>query len=287
MTQPEFCPICQNHLVKKMRNEGVRLICEQCGWVYYMNPLPSVAVVVHYDRGNKILLVKRGEAPKKGAWALPTGFVEQHETCEQAAVRELYEETGLHGSVKRLINVHCEKTKKYGSIILIGFEMTMISGRLRPGSDSRAVRFFPLSKLPAIPFSSHRRMITDALKWHSQRFIEVLKSKITKAHITGTQLHYKGSMGIDRTIMEAVGIVAGEKVHVLNYDNGERLETYTIPEKPGSGKFILYGPASKKGKIGDRLCILSYQLVDYDHAELMKPKIAVLDERNKLKRKRT
>jgi aspartate 1-decarboxylase len=252
-----------------------------------MNPLPSVGAIVFNDQRDKILLIKRGAAPRKGSWALPTGFMEQRETCEQAVTRELQEETGLEGSVKRLINVHCETTKEYGSILLIGYEMITVSGRLRAGSDSTDAKFFSLAKLPAIPFRSHRCMINDALKSCSQRFVEVLKSKITEARITGTHLHYKGSMGIDKAIMDAVNIIAGEKVQVLNYSNGERLETYTIPEKAGSGKFVLYGPASRKGNIGDKLCILSYQMVDPEDASRTQPKTVVLNERNRLKRKST
>ncbi|MBN2621664.1 aspartate 1-decarboxylase [candidate division WOR-3 bacterium] len=287
MKHHKYCPVCQSYLVKKDHDGMIRLVCEHCGWVHYMNPLPSVAALVFSDDRSHVLLVKRGELPKKGSWALPTGFLEQNETCEEAVIRELHEETGLRATVKELINVHCERTKEYGSVVLIGFEMTIVSGKPHPGSDSIAVDYFPLKKLPTIPFASHRRMIADALRSKTQRFIEVLKSKITDARITGTQLFYKGSMGIDRSIMDAVGIVEGEKVHVLNYSNGERLETYTIAERAGSGKFILYGPASRKGNVGDRLCILSYQLVDHKEAPGFTPQIAVLDERNRLKRKHT
>jgi 8-oxo-dGTP diphosphatase len=287
MKHHKYCPVCQSNLVKKNHEGTIRHVCEHCGWVYYMNPLPSVAALVFSDDRSHILLVKRGKVPKRGSWALPTGFLEQNETCEEAVIRELQEETGLHATVKDLIHVHCEKTKEYGSIVLIGYDMTVVSGKPRPGSDSIAVNYFPLNKLPTIPFASHRRMIADALRFKTQRFIEVLKSKITDARITGTQLFYKGSMGIDRSIMDAVGIVEGEKVHVLNYSNGERLETYTIAERAGSGKFILYGPASRKGNVGDRLCILSYQLVDPKDAPGIAPRIAVLDERNRLKRKHT
>jgi L-aspartate-alpha-decarboxylase len=287
MKRHKYCSSCSSYLVEKTQDGNIRLVCERCGTIHYLNPLPSVGAIVLNDKRDKIVLVKRGEAPRKGTWALPTGFMEQGETCEQAVIRELQEETGLKGSVKRLVNVHCETTKEYGSILLIGYEMTMVSGKLRAGSDSVDVRFFPLQKLPAIPFTSHRRMINDALQPHGRRLVEVLKSKITEARITGTQLHYKGSMGIDKTIMDAVDIVAGEKVQVLNYSNGERLETYTIAEKAGSGKFVLYGPASRKGNIGDKLCVLSYQLVDCEDAEHIQPRIVVLNERNRLKRKPT
>jgi len=284
MKQHKYCPSCKSYLVKKTRNGNIRLVCEECGLIQYMNPLPSVAAIVFNEKSDHILLIKRGEPPKKGSWALPTGFMEQNETTEQAVIRELREETGLSSRIKRLVNVHCEQTKEYGKIVLIGYELTVGSGKPRAGSDSCAVRFFPLKKLPVIPFNSHRHMIADAVQPQSHRYVEVLKSKITEARITDTHLYYRGSMGIDKNIMDAVGISSGEKVQVLNYSNGERLETYTIEEKAGSGNFVLYGPASRKGNVGDKLCILSYQMVPCSEASRIKPQIIVLDKKNKPKR---
>jgi len=80
-------------------------------------------------------------------------------------------------------------------------------------------------------------------------------------------------------------LVPGEKVQVLNYDNGERLETYTIEEKSGSGKIVLYGPASRKGKVGERLCILSYASMNCIDAKHFRPKVVALDSKNRVKSK--
>jgi aspartate 1-decarboxylase len=88
------------------------------------------------------------------------------------------------------------------------------------------------------------------------------KSKITNVYITGKQLHYDGSIGIDRDIMEAADIMPGEQVQVLNVSNGERLTTYVIEEKSGTGKIILYGPAARKGEEGDQLVLLSYCMME-------------------------
>lgn len=285
MKKHKYCSACQSYLVKKTQDGNIRLVCEKCGMVHYLNPLPSVAAIVFSENNKKILLIKRGEPPKKGSWALPTGFMEQYETTEQAIARELQEETGLVGHIKRLVNVYCEKTREYGQIVLIGYEMNVLSGKLHAGSDSLEAKYFALNALPKIPFNSHRRMIRDAVQQQSTRYVEVLKSKITEARITDTHLYYRGSMGIDKAIMNAVNICAGEKVQVLNYRNGERLETYTIEEKAGSSKFVLYGPASKKGKVGDKLCILSYQIVDVKEAARIKPQIIVLDGKNRIKTK--
>jgi 8-oxo-dGTP diphosphatase len=286
MKNYKFCPVCKSYLIKKIKDGNYRLVCKKCGWVHYANPLPSVAALVRNDN-NEILLIKRGVAPGKGKWALPTGFIEQIEIPEDAVIRELKEETNIKGTIKKLVGVYTEKTRVYGNILLIGYEMNYISGKPKPGSDTTQAEFFAASKLPDIPFVSHRAIIKDSVIKNYNSFVEVLKSKITEARITQKYLFYKGSMGIDSTVMKAAHLVPGEKVHVLNYNNGERLETYVIEEKAGSRKMVLYGPASKKGEIGDKLCILSYQLVSPERSAYVKSKTVILDERNRIKRRHT
>ncbi|PIX15758.1 MAG: aspartate 1-decarboxylase [Elusimicrobia bacterium CG_4_10_14_3_um_filter_49_12_50_7] len=100
---------------------------------------------------------------------------------------------------------------------------------------------------------------------------EVLRAKIQRVKISATHLHYKGSIGLDSDIIAKVGIAAGDKVHVLNYDNGERFETYVIAEEAGSKAVILYGPAAKKGEVGQDVCIIAYAFVTDD--ERLEPKI--------------
>jgi len=286
MKKYKFCPICGSSLLTKNIDGLTRRLCHKCAWVDYANPVPSVAAFVH-DAG-RVLLVKRGVAPGKNKWALPSGFIEQHELPEQAVVRELYEETNLRGAVNKLIGVYTEPTRIYGNVLLIAYSLHNIHGTLKSGSDTHEVRFFPSTKLPSISFASHRAIIQEGIVPNNKTMrVEVLKSKITEATVTHTQLFYKGSMGIDGKIMDAAGLVPGEKVHVLNYNNGERLVTYTIQEKRGSGKCVLYGPASHKGKVGDRLCILGFALVDHTVAKSIKPDVILLDKRNRIKRKRT
>lgn len=283
MEKLKYCPICTAQLTKLHDTGNVYLQCKKCKWVYYGNPLPAVAAFVLNDR-QELLLVKRGVEPCKGSWALPSGFIEQKETPEHAAVRELYEETGVNGSVRALIGAYLEPTRIYGNVLLIGYELTAVGTRVRSGSDCIAAGFFSLKKLPRIAFASHRSLIRD---WTLRQkttppYVEILKSKITEARITDIRLHYKGSMGIDRRIMEAVGLLPDEKVHVLNYNNGERFETYVIAEKSGSGKFILYGPAAHKGNPGDKLCILSYMFISIDQTHAVRAKVAVLNGRNRI-----
>ena len=116
-------------------------------------------------------------------------------------------------------------------------------------------------------------------------FIEVLKSKIGHAQVTQAELHYEGSITIDADLLKAAGLIAGEKVHVLNENTGSRLETYIIAGKPGSGEICLNGPAARHGYAGDKLVILSYALVEVEEAKRVKPRIVYLNDRNQVKSK--
>jgi aspartate 1-decarboxylase len=111
------------------------------------------------------------------------------------------------------------------------------------------------------------------------------KSKIKKAHVTGKILRYDGSIGIDKTILDASDILPGEQVHVLNLNNGERLTTYAIEEKADSGKIVLYGPAVRKGEVGDELIILSYCMAENKESRNLKMNVIALGKDNKYKSK--
>jgi aspartate 1-decarboxylase len=234
-----------------------------------------------------MLFVKRGAAPRKGSWALPSGFVEPDESPQETVLRELREETGIRGTIQDLIGVYTQPTTLYGNVLLIAYDVRPTSGKLKAGTDAVDARFFPISKLPKIPLAGHRAIVRDGILKHqaTDARVTVLKSKITEATITHTRLFYKGSMGIDSKVMKAVNLLPGEKVQVLNYDNGERLETYTIAERAGSGRIVLYGPASRKGEVGQRLCILAYASMSQGAAEDYKPLIVTLDARNRIKRR--
>ncbi len=110
------------------------------------------------------------------------------------------------------------------------------------------------------------------------RLREFLRSKINRAVITEKRLNYLGSIGIDSDILKKVGLIGNEKVHILNYNNGIRIQTYIIEEEAGSGKIVLYGPAARCGEIGDEVCILSYCLLSDDEIESHKPIVVDLKE---------
>lgn len=108
-------------------------------------------------------------------------------------------------------------------------------------------------------------------------FIEVLKSKIHKVTVTEANLNYIGSVSIDEDLMDASNMVENEKVQVLNLSNGERLETYVIKGKRGTGQICMNGPAARKVLVGDVVLIMSYALLDFQEAKSFKPTIIFPD----------
>jgi len=108
-------------------------------------------------------------------------------------------------------------------------------------------------------------------------FIEVLKSKIHQVSVTEANLHYIGSISIDEDLMDAANIIANEKVQVLNLSNGERLETYVITGRRGSGEICLNGAAARKVVVGDVLIIMSYASMDFEEARTFMPAIIFPD----------
>ena len=110
--------------------------------------------------------------------------------------------------------------------------------------------------------------------------IEVLKSKIHCATITEANLHYMGSITIDEDLMDAANMIAGEKVQIVNNNNGERLETYIIKGERGSGCVCLNGAAARKAVVGDTVIIISYAMMDFEEAKTFKPSVVFPKEGN-------
>ena len=103
--------------------------------------------------------------------------------------------------------------------------------------------------------------------------IEVLKSKLHCVQVTEANLNYMGSITIDEDLMDAAGMIAGEKVQVVNNNNGERFETYIIRGERGSGCVCLNGAAARKVLVGDTIIIISYALMDFEEAKHFTPKV--------------
>ena len=114
--------------------------------------------------------------------------------------------------------------------------------------------------------------------------IEVLRAKLHRVSITEADLNYIGSITIDEDLIDAVGFIEGEKVQVLNVNNGERLETYVIKGERGSGTICLNGPAAHKASVGDIVIVVAYARMTLDEARAFRPTIIFPDERTNMLR---
>ncbi len=114
--------------------------------------------------------------------------------------------------------------------------------------------------------------------------VTVLKSKIHRVKITQAELNYIGSITIDPDLMEAENMIEGEKVQIVNVNNGERLETYIITGKRGTGEIYMNGPAARRVSIGDIVIILTYAMMDSEESKTFKPTLLFPNtETNKIK----
>lgn len=186
-----FCAHCGGTIEVKHEDGREREVCAACGAVFYRNPLPvAAALVVNEDR--EVLLVKRKYPPEQGRWCLPIGFAELDETIEEAALRELYEEAGVEGRVRGLLDVDSYASEFYGDLLIVSFEVEKTGGRERPGDDAEEVRYFPLGQLPPLAFSSNDKAVAafravHAEEWRIQDSFRSLASE-TGEHPAGGAL---------------------------------------------------------------------------------------------------
>jgi len=113
-----------------------------------------------------------------------------------------------------------------------------------------------------------------------QRFM--LKSKIHRAVLTGTDLDYEGSIAIDRDLLDAADMIPGEQVHVLNLNNAQRLITYIIEAPAGSGTVLLNGPAARLGLKGDQVVIIAYCAISEEEARCFKSRVVLVNQQNQV-----
>jgi ADP-ribose pyrophosphatase YjhB (NUDIX family) len=158
MREKKHCHYCGNGLSRKFVEGADRLFCEQCKEPLYENPLPASCLVV-VDSADRALLVKRSVEPKKGFWCLPGGFMELGETPEQAALRELKEETGLTGQIEMLLGVSANPSGLYHTVLMVGYLVKSYTGTPVAGDDAMDVAFVDYDHLPEIAFESHLNFI--------------------------------------------------------------------------------------------------------------------------------
>jgi ADP-ribose pyrophosphatase YjhB (NUDIX family) len=158
-----FCPICGTALQVRHDGQSDRPSCEPCRRFYYMNPVPAACCLV--TRGNELLFVQRAIEPCKGMWSLPGGFVELGETTDDAALRELEEETGLRGRGATLIGASTKQSRYTGAVTVLAYLVSDWEGDLVAATDASDAGFFSRESRPPLAFEAHRDLLAiyDAL----------------------------------------------------------------------------------------------------------------------------
>ncbi len=155
-----FCGICGNELIIAHDGQSDKPHCPDCSRFYYRNPIPAACCFVR-RAPDELLFAQRAVHPCKGEWTLPGGFVELGETTEEAALRELLEETNLRASSARLIGVSTKQSPVSGAIMVLGYIVDQWEGEdeMRPDTDAMDLRFFKKDERPNLPFSVHRELL--------------------------------------------------------------------------------------------------------------------------------
>ncbi len=162
MKEKVFCSYCGNRLGKGVIDGKERQVCGTCGQVYYENPLPVASVILSNEKG-ELLLVRRAQEPAKGMWCFPIGFAECGESIEEAALRELKEESGVDGLIVGLLDVCSDQTGTYGEVVVVTFRAEKVGGAEAAGDDACDVGYFPVARLPRLAFSSQERALEKFL----------------------------------------------------------------------------------------------------------------------------
>ena len=156
-----FCQRCGHELARKRLENKTRPYCPACGFVAFQDPKLAAVVLAVMD--GKLVLVRRGVEPALGRWSFPSGYVDKGEAVEDAAVREVKEETGLDVRVGHLIGLY---SRKANPVVLAVYAAEVTGGRMSPGSDTQQVDLFPLDELPDLPFPHDEQILSD---WHAVR----------------------------------------------------------------------------------------------------------------------
>lgn len=159
MSAARYCPQCGAPLAVRSLHGRKRGVCMFCGYVHYVNPIVAAGALVHQD--GRILLVRRGLAPGRGKWALPSGYAEVGETPEDAAIRETHEETGLRIALERLLVTEAFFDGEAPGGVIVLYAARVVEGHLQPRDDAVDARFFGPDEIPdEIAFRQHRRAIS-------------------------------------------------------------------------------------------------------------------------------
>ena len=158
MVQIRYCQFCGNLNQYGYIDGNNRYHCFNCSAIHYQNPKPTATLICMKD--NQLLLGKRDRNPEKGKWGLIGGFMELNETLEQAAVRELYEETKLDGEVVNIFGTASHFNTIFGDVLLIGLEIKITDwSTLEAGDDISEAKLFEIDNLPELAFDSHLELV--------------------------------------------------------------------------------------------------------------------------------
>ena len=163
MVYLKFCSNCGKLNTRSYIDGNFRYHCNECNTIHYENPRPTAALVC--IRKKKILLVKRAKDPGKGLWGLPGGFIEKHESLEEAALRELKEETSLKGKIQNILCTCSQFNTPFGDVLLIGLNVKIDMSTIPiAGDDASEASFFDINKMPPIAFPCYKNIITTYIK---------------------------------------------------------------------------------------------------------------------------
>jgi ADP-ribose pyrophosphatase YjhB (NUDIX family) len=155
-----FCPTCGSELALHHDGQDHRPHCAGCLRFFYKNPIPAACCFVTKPDGS-LLYARRAVEPCLGMWTLPGGFVELDETTEEAALRELQEETNLRATSARLVGVSTKQSPRSGAVLVLGYHIEDWEGEeeMRPDTDASELRFFAPHERPQLPFSTHQELL--------------------------------------------------------------------------------------------------------------------------------
>ncbi len=166
--EARYCPRCGTGLVLRSSGERERPTCPACGFVLYFNPVVGAGVLVETD--GRVVLVRRGVAPKAGYWSLPSGYVEADELAEAAAIREAEEETGLQVEIDDLLGVYSFGQEPQTGVLIL-YAAHTVGGELTAGDDAQEVATFAPAEIPPddqIAFHTHLQALRD---WRRARAV--------------------------------------------------------------------------------------------------------------------
>lgn len=152
-----FCPICGKALEVRDDGQSDRPCCTVCRKFYYMNPVPAACCFL--TRGEELLFVQRSVEPRRGFWTLPGGFVELGESTDEAALRELREETSIVGKKALLFGASTKTSKHAGGVVVMGYWVPEWEGEPVPDTDAMAAAFFGPEERPPIAFEAHEELL--------------------------------------------------------------------------------------------------------------------------------